>query len=416
MYFTFWLSRYKALFSGLIGNILDHYDTALYGFMAPFIAPLIFPESSFIAALIKTYGLMSLSLITRPLGAIFFGHIATRFGAKQALFYSLIGLALITCAMGLLPTHAHIGETAPLLLAFLRLAQGFCAAGENTVAPFFVLDNAPPKHRAFVNSIYQSSTILGELAASWAALLVSISAYSHIYWRIPFLLSFLTALAALYMRLSVREKYSVALFKKYNIINIIYNNKIKLLRIICVSGMSYITYSIPFVFFNNFIPAISTVTYSEMIKLNSFLLLFDMLLAPLYGFIADKINPSKLMAFMTIFLAIGTPPLFYYLEGSDLSYVSAVRIFIVLLGLGFCAPLNLWFMTLLKGPERYIITGIGYAIGSELFGRSAPALCLLLWSSTSLSIAPAFYIAFVSLLAFFSIITLPQKELIITAA
>lgn len=402
-------SSKKSIWVGLIGNMIDHYDTALYGFLAPFIAPLIFPDNTLAVALIKTYGIMSLSLVMRPLGALFFGSLGARYGAKIALAYSLTGLAVVTCAMGFLPTYAYAGGFSCWMLAFLRLAQGFFASGETTIAPFFILDNQQQKKRGLTDSIYQSSTVMGELLASLAAVLVSSSSHIELYWRIPFWISSITACIGIYLRIRAKENYLSLLptTTHINILSAIRRYKVNFLRVIIASGMSYITYSIPFIFFNSFIPQISAVTYKEMMTLNTTLLALDMLALPLFGILADKVSPARLMSFMAALLALFTLPLFLMLNGAGLIFIIGLRIFIVLIGLGFCASIHAWFMTQFHGPERYVLVGLAYSFGSEALGRSAPAICLLLFNLTHSPAAPALYIVAVSSLAWIALRPVP---------
>jgi len=80
----------------LIGNSLDHFDTAIYSFLAPILSIVFFPKDDPIVALILTYGMLATSIITRPIGAIIFSIIAKKRGATLALSYSLIGVAITT--------------------------------------------------------------------------------------------------------------------------------------------------------------------------------------------------------------------------------------------------------------------------------------------------------------------------------
>ena len=50
--------------AGFIGNILDHYDNALFGLLAPFLAPLFFAGQDPITALILTKLVKSICSIT----------------------------------------------------------------------------------------------------------------------------------------------------------------------------------------------------------------------------------------------------------------------------------------------------------------------------------------------------------------
>jgi MFS transporter, MHS family, shikimate and dehydroshikimate transport protein len=65
----------------------------------------------------------------RPVGGIVFGHLGDRIGRKTMLVLTLTIMGVATTLIGLLPTYAAIGVSAPLLLVVLRFAQGLGAAG-----------------------------------------------------------------------------------------------------------------------------------------------------------------------------------------------------------------------------------------------------------------------------------------------
>src|SRR5580692_11516409 len=127
---------------GIIGNIFEHYDNALFGLLAPFIASQFFETSDPITALILTYGILPLGIVFRPIGSLFFGWIGDRYGRRQALCLSLTGMAIATISMGCLPTYATAGIVAPCLLALCRILQNFFASGENVGGAIFLLEHA----------------------------------------------------------------------------------------------------------------------------------------------------------------------------------------------------------------------------------------------------------------------------------
>ena len=118
----------------LIGNTVDHFDTSLYIFLAPIIAPVFFPNTDKLLSLIMAYGILATSIITRPLGTYLFGTIARLKGPVVALSHSLIGVGTLTLFMGLLPGHATIGWLAPLLFMTFRILREIFAAGETSIA------------------------------------------------------------------------------------------------------------------------------------------------------------------------------------------------------------------------------------------------------------------------------------------
>jgi MFS family permease len=66
----------KRDYSILIGSAVDHFDTAIYSFLAPVFAQLFFPNSNPIISLILAYSVLATTIITRPLGSYIFCLIA----------------------------------------------------------------------------------------------------------------------------------------------------------------------------------------------------------------------------------------------------------------------------------------------------------------------------------------------------
>src|ERR1700688_1495282 len=103
------------LWNACLGNLFEHYDTALFGFLSPFLAPLIFPKQEAITALILTYAIIPLGMLARPLGSLVFGYIGDMYGRKHALFLTLTGIALVSGGIAFIPTYVQAGMLAPLL-------------------------------------------------------------------------------------------------------------------------------------------------------------------------------------------------------------------------------------------------------------------------------------------------------------
>ena len=73
----------QTVVAGAIGNVLEWYDFALFGFFAPIIGTLFFPSSDRLASLLATFGVFALGFLMRPLGGVFFGHIGDRVGPQE---------------------------------------------------------------------------------------------------------------------------------------------------------------------------------------------------------------------------------------------------------------------------------------------------------------------------------------------
>lgn len=401
----------KNFIAGLVGNVLDRYDMALYGIMATFMAGNFFHSEDHIASVIKVYGIMALGIVTRPLGALFFGKLAMQIGARKVMIICLCGVAISTGLIGILPSYEQVGSFAPMLLIMVRIFQGFCASGENTIAPFFLINNSPYDKATRTSGIYNLSTMVGVVLASVSAAAVSMSDEPEFYWRIPYIFGFFTAVAGMALRSSIfidseDRKIDIS-FKK--IVKIANKNRYNVLRVVLVSSFSYITYTIPFVFMNNFIPVITDISVSEMLQFNTILLVLDTALIPVFTIISENFDRKKFMGSMSIFLAITAIPLFYYLEGSSLIYVMFVRILIIFAGLAYIAPIYAWYYSLFQGEERYPMVGLGYSIGEVFIGRNSTAICLGLWYYFQTAVAPAIFITLLAIAATIALFT--SKEI-----
>ncbi|MBT5653959.1 MAG: MFS transporter, partial [Alphaproteobacteria bacterium] len=182
----------KSTAAALIGNILEHYDSALYGFLAPILAPLFFPSDDLIISLMLAYALLPLGIISRIGGSLIFGRMGDKQGRKRALSLSIFGMAIITGSMGLLPTYDTVGMWAPAGLALCRILQGLFASGESLGGAQFLLEHHGEAKKGLLSSLYSASTILGILGASAAVVLLT---YFSLNWRYLYGVGFMTGFA-----------------------------------------------------------------------------------------------------------------------------------------------------------------------------------------------------------------------------
>ena len=73
----------KTVIVGVIGNIMEWYDFALYGYFAPVLAHLFFPSEDPAVSLISAFGVFATGFLMRPVGAAIFGHFGDRYGVKS---------------------------------------------------------------------------------------------------------------------------------------------------------------------------------------------------------------------------------------------------------------------------------------------------------------------------------------------
>lgn len=201
----------RALIAGSIGNFIEWYEFAVYGFLATVIAKNFFQLAgdTGLTSLILTYASFAIAFFFRPLGAVLFGRIGDRLGRKPTLIIVLVLMTLATAAIGMVPVYASIGIAAPLIITGLRILQGLFAGGEYGGAVSLMTEFAPRGKRGLYGAWQSFTVALGLLSgAGVVALLSTILTPEALHewgWRIPFFLALPMGVVALWLRVSMEE-------------------------------------------------------------------------------------------------------------------------------------------------------------------------------------------------------------------
>ncbi|PCJ25483.1 MAG: MFS transporter [Rickettsiales bacterium] len=396
----------KKDYSILLGNIIDHFDTSIYIFLAPMLVPIFFPHSDPEMGLIMAYGILATSIVTRPLGTYLFGALARASSPPVALSYSLIGVGVTTLLVGLLPDYDLIGKYAPILLIIFRIFGGIFAAGESAIAKLYLIQDKADKEAHSCSYLYQLSTVLGIFLASMtAALIHSIDTANA--WRLCFIFGGIASIIGFYIRKTSlpAPASGLQLFKFYDASGLreLWHHRRVVVRIAIVESFSQITYVIPFVSMNYLIPLFTNISLSSMMYVNSFMLIFNIFAIIFIGRIVASFAPKYIMMRAGLMLALTIIPLWYFIEGASIAYVTFVRLWIIILGVAFLCPLNLWYRDQIAGDEKYIIVGMGTTLASGIIGKLTPSICLVLYYSTGSHMSVIFYAACIFVAALFVI-------------
>ncbi|MEV6171456.1 MFS transporter [Streptomyces sp. NPDC051954] len=200
----------RAAVSGWLGTAMEFMDFQLYSLAAAIVFnKIFFPDVSPAIGLIAAMATYGVGYVARLAGAVYFGRMGDRIGRKKVLYLTILLMGASTTLIGALPTYATIGILAPILLVALRLIQGFGAGAEIAGATVMLAEYAPVKRRGLVASLVSLGTNSGTLAASglWAVLLSVLSEDQLLSWgwRLPFLLSFVLMLFAVWLRRGLKE-------------------------------------------------------------------------------------------------------------------------------------------------------------------------------------------------------------------
>ena len=200
----------KVALTSLAGTSIEWYDFFLYGAAAALVFPTAFfgeiPEST---ALILSLLTFAAGFIARPIGGIIFGHYGDKVGRKKTLVAALMLMGIASTLIGLLPTYAMIGVTAPILLTTLRFAQGLAIGGQWGGAMLLVTESAPSNKRGYYGAFAQAGAPIGVILANLAFIATSAllpdEAFMSWGWRIPFLASAILIGISMYIQLTMED-------------------------------------------------------------------------------------------------------------------------------------------------------------------------------------------------------------------
>ncbi|WP_426413676.1 MFS transporter [Bradyrhizobium ganzhouense] len=192
--------------SSLVGTTIEFYDFFIYGTAAALVFPRVFfPTLSPYAGIMAAYATLAIPFLTRPLGAIVFGHFGDRFGRKATLVTSLGIMGLSTFAIGLVPSYDSIGLAAPAIIILLRLLQGFAIGGEWGGAATMIVEYAPANRRGFFGTFVQLGNVIGLFTSTLVFALLPQDSLNGDGWRVPFLISILLLAVGSFIRSKVDE-------------------------------------------------------------------------------------------------------------------------------------------------------------------------------------------------------------------
>src|SRR5499427_5026561 len=199
----------RVIAAGMVGNVLEWYDFAIYGYFASAIGRQFFPHEDAVAQLLSAFGVFALGFLVRPIGGAFVGHIGDQFGRRAALTFSVAAMAIPTFLIGLLPGYATLGLLAPAGLTLLRMLQGLSVGGEYTSSMVFLVEHAPDGRRGLMGALAASGAtggiLLGSAVGAALAATMSTARLDEWGWRIPFLLGLVVGIAGYVLRRYVLE-------------------------------------------------------------------------------------------------------------------------------------------------------------------------------------------------------------------
>ncbi len=389
----------RVVLAAAVGNIIEWYDFYIFGSLAAILSVKFFDKSNPVAALLSTIALFTAGFLIRPLGAFLFGWLGDRVGRKYTFIVTLTGMGLSTAAIGLIPTFADIGVAAAFILFGLRIVQGLCLGGEYGGAITYVAEHVSDERRGFYTGWLQTSPTLG-IVVSLAVIVgtrtyLGTEAFSAWGWRIPFLISFLLVMMAIYIRLQLGEtpvfeamKAKGAMVKNpWKEAFLSSNIKFILVAIVVLIGQGVVWYSGQFwaLYFLQTVKKLDVLTSSTIVGV-ALLLAAPTLI--LFGWLSDLVGRKPVILGGMLLAALTYYPLYGWLgEVTNPGAVNyPVAIFIIFILVSYVGmvygPVGAFLAEYFPSRIRYTSVSVPYHIGNGWGGGLVPFITSAAYLST----------------------------------
>ncbi|MDY0971368.1 MFS transporter [Siccibacter turicensis] len=414
----------RALIAGSIGNFIEWYEFAVYGFLATVIAQNFFrlEGEGELTSLILTYASFAVAFFFRPLGAVVFGRMGDRIGRKPTLIVVLVCMTLATAAIGLVPVYASIGVAAPLIVTGLRILQGLFAGGEYGGAVSLMTEFAPRGKRGLYGAWQSFTVALGLLAgAGIVALLSVLLSPEALYdwgWRIPFFIALPMGGVALWLRVSMEETPGfvrqqqqtghAAAPVKASTGATIKNILVAIGRVMVWSAAGY-TY---LVIMPTYLQSALHTGFNQALLIAVISNIgFALTIIPA-GMLSDRIGRRTVMVVASCLLLILALPLLKVLQAE--SATLAIKALVVLIAGGLvgilAGPGPAMLSEMFPTRVRYTGLGLAYSLSNALFSGCAGLIITGLIKQTGNVDIPAFYVMATAIVSIAALMTLNKND------
>lgn len=408
-------TRPRLLIAGIVGNLLEWFDFAIYGFFAVTIGKLFFPAQDPVAQVISAFGIFAIGFLMRPIGGVLLGYVGDKHGRHTAMLISVAAMAIPTFLVGVLPTYATLGIAAPIILLILRMIQGLSVGGEYTTSVVYMVENSPPSRRGFVGSFAVSGAVLGILmGSSFGALLATLLTADQLQswgWRVPFWCGLVLGLSGLWLR---RGDDSIAPHSSHaqSTVNPLktawHNHRQVMLQVSGLSMVNAVVFYLVFVYVVSWLETVDGIAPATALRINSesMVLLIAVMIGS--GWLSDRISARPILMTSSVLIVILAWPLFWLMHSTnDWSILAGQFGYALLIG-AYLGAQPAYMVKVIPAAVRCTAAGLSYNITLGVAGGLSPMVATWLVHRTSDDLSPAFLIAAAALISWLAVRSLSK--------
>ncbi|MTD14829.1 MFS transporter [Nakamurella sp. YIM 132087] len=404
----------RIAFACIIGNFLEYFEFALYGFFAVAIGATFFPSDDPSTELLQSLAVFGVAFLLRPVGGVVFGLIGDRIGRRASLSISITMMSLATAAIGLLPGYDTLGVWAPILLVLIRCIQGLSVGGEWGASSAFLIETAGPGLRGQRGSYPSMAAAIGFVGGSLLSLGFGLAFTAEQLnswgWRIPFLVALPLGLLGLYIR---RKLEDTPVFRqieqqddrpKARLRDAIDLRNWRPLLVtfgfswICGVGLYYLTSYVV-----NYLTATVKLPRTEAALLVAIGLGIYAVLCPIAGRLSDRFGRRRTIIFGCIGHVVLAVPVFLLLGSGNAVLIVLALIVYAIMQAPINANTSLIMIEIFPAGTRLTNGSLAFNLGVGPPSGFGPLVAAALVAGTGLTFSPGFFLAGVAL---FSLVVL----------
>lgn len=383
----------RVIAAGMIGNVLEWYDFAIYGYFAVAIGRHFFPHEDPVAQLLAAFGVFAVGYITRPIGGAVIGHIGDRFGRRAALTFSVAAMAVPTFLIGVLPGYETLGLLAPILLTLLRMVQGISVGGEYTSSMVFLVEHAPDGRRGLMGALTSCGAsggiLLGSAVGAGFAAGMSADALNDWGWRIPFILGLVIGIAGYFLRRHVPETAPCELRERPPLVETFSDHWRLVLGFSGVSVFTAVGFYTAFVYLVSWLQTADGIAPAQALEINTFSMVLLLPVIVASGLLCDRFGHKPFLLFAAAAGLIGALPLFWLMHHPSAMLAQLGQLGLVLIVGIYLGAQPTFMVENAPSQVRCTAVALGYNLTLGLIGGLTPLTAAWLVARSGNELSPA---------------------------
>lgn len=412
----------KTILGGLMGNVVEAYDMSICYFLSSELSRSLLGDSQGKPTVMLS--LIFIAYLAKPIGAFILGLLSDLYGRKIVLMASIIIMGLSTSLIGFIPSFENIGLFAAALLLILRIIQSMALGSEFLNSSSLLVESGDGHKKGFRGCWSSVGVKAGYLIACLVA--EGFHYYSKIHpeysdlWRIPFLCALVTTLIGLVIRAKMPE--SLAYIRYYANREKPSTKEIYKQSLIFAKQYPFMFY---FAFFSVFLSVTTgfffylyipmhAIQYAHIprsliMPSNILSLAFVTLLIPVFGWISDRQDRLKMLAFASSALLILAYPFMHVINYGNITYFLMMQLTISIACACYYSVATVLLTELFPIQIRCTALSIIYSVSASLAAGLPPLLSDYISRSTQMPSSPSLIIIILSSIVLINVSLLAKK-------